>query len=182
MFDYWIRRGLVKVVRVGEKEEDDSLLFTATSTPDQWMEQGDYFKKKGLWDPAVKCYRKAGCDLLEKEAEAYCYAQRARQTRGSREQQQLFEKAAECFLLCDHNQHDVTFLTNAARCLKNAKKHSEAAKLFERLGEVHIYLDILLVLIILYHFLPCACPRNIAVHTVCTNMFHCNRIRFVYYL
>ena len=136
VFDYWIHRGLVKVVRVGEKEEEDSLLFTATSTPDQWREQGDYFKKKGLWDPAVKCYRKAGDELLEKEAEAYAYAQKARQTRGHREQQNLFEKAAKCFLLCDHNQHDVTFLTNAARCLKNAKKHSEAAKLFERLGEV----------------------------------------------
>ena len=137
VFDYWICHGLVKVVRVGETEEDDSLLFTATSTPDQWREQGDYFKKKGLWDPAVKCYRKAGLELLEKEAEAYAYAQRAKQACSAHEQQHLFDKAAECFLLCDHNQHDVTFLTNAARCLKNARKHSEAAKLFERLGEVN---------------------------------------------
>lgn len=136
VFDYWLRRSLVKVVRVGEREEDDSILFTATSTPEQWLEQGDYFKKKGLWDPAIKCYKKAGTELLEKEAEAYYFAQRAKQVRSSREQQQLFEKAAECFLLCDHNQHNVAFLANAARCLKNAKKHSEAAKLFERLGEV----------------------------------------------
>lgn len=136
MFDYWVRRGLVKVVRMGEKEEDDRVLFTATSTPQQWQHQGDYFKRKGLWEPAIKCYQKAGATLMEKEAEAYLFAQRGRNAQSTREMQHLFEKAAEAFLLCDHTQHNIRYISNAARCLKTAKKSSEAAKLFEKLGKV----------------------------------------------
>lgn len=138
MFDYWVRRGLVKVVRVGEKEEDDKVLFTATSTPEQWQQQGDYFKRKGLWEPAIKCYRKAGAMLQEKEAEAYMFAQKGRISKTTREMQQLFEKAAESFLLCDQTEHQVKYLTNAAKCLRNAKKYLEAAKLFEKLGQVRV--------------------------------------------
>ena len=139
MFDYWVRRGLVRVVKMGEKEEDDKVLFTATSTPEQWELQGDYFKRKGLWEPAIKCYHKAGATLKEKEAEAYLFVQKGKIAQSTREMQLKFEKAAEAFLLCDHKEHNVKYLTNATKCLKTAKKYSEAAKLFEKLEKVRHY-------------------------------------------
>ena len=138
MFDYWVRRGLVRVVRLGETEEDDSVLFTATSTPEQWQQQGDYFRRKGLWEPAMKCYHKSGSELQEREAEAYLHAQKARQSKNLREVIGLFENAAVAFLCCDRIKHDVKFLNNAAKCLKNSKRHSDAARLFEKLGQVMI--------------------------------------------
>ena len=165
MLDYWMRCGLVRVVRVGEKEEDDRVLFTATSTPEQWRTQGDYFRKKGLWEPAIKCYHKAGDTLSEKEAEAYLFAQKARHSKIPREIQEWFEKAALAFLTCDYKSHDVKYLVNAAKCLKNARKHAEAAKLFERLGQVSyiiystklltsiMYMLLILVLKVVYQFI-----------------------------
>ncbi len=126
----------MKVVRFGEKEEEDSILFTATSTPDQWKHQGDYFRRKGLWEPAMKCYRKANIVLLEKEAEAYLSAQKAKSTKNLREIIAMFDNSAQAFLTCDHLCHDVKYLKNAAKCLRNSKRHLEAAKLFEKLGQV----------------------------------------------
>ena len=136
IFDYWVRRGLVRVVKMGEKEEDDKVLFTATSTPEQWQLQGDYFKRKGLWEPAMKCYHKAGATLQEKEAEAHLFVQKGKKAQSIHEKQMLFEKAAEALLLCDYREHDVKYLSNAATCLKIAKKYSEAAKLYDKLGKV----------------------------------------------
>ena len=135
MLDYWMRRELIKVVRVGEKEDDDSFLFTATSTNEQWSHQGDYFLKKGLWEAAMKCYRKAGDLFSEKEAEGFYFAQRARGGR-SQEAGDFFEKAAWSFLLCDNIKHSLKHVENAAKCLKNAKKYFDAARLFENLGQV----------------------------------------------
>ena len=58
MFDYWHKRGLVKVVQkedqlssaTVESQDKDILVFASNSTPDQWKAQGDNFKKKHLWD------------------------------------------------------------------------------------------------------------------------------------
>lgn len=136
MFDYWVRCGLVNVIKMGEKEEDDQALFTATSTPEQWQHQGDFFKRKGLWEPAIKCYHKAGATLQEKETEAYLCAQKGRGSKVAKEMQEWFQKAAELFLICDHHKHSVKYLTNAAKCLKHGRNYSDAAKLFERLGQV----------------------------------------------
>ena len=121
---------------MGEKEEEDRILFTATSTPDQWKNQGDFFRRKGLWEPAMKCYHKAGDVLFEKEAQAYMYAQKAKVTGNPREVIGCFENAAFAFLYCDHLRHDVKFLLNAAKCLRNCRRHNDAAMLFEKLGEV----------------------------------------------
>ena len=141
VFDYWCKRNLVKVVRVDDaSEEDQNILFAATSTPEEWKDQGDYFKKKHLWEPAMKCYQKAGIDDLEMEAKAYFMAQQAHGQR-PKEMHQLYLQAALAFLQCDQLQHDVKYLTNAAKCLKNAKRHSEAAELFERLGQVGFIID-----------------------------------------
>ena len=43
MFDYWHRRGLVKIIRLSEiSQQDESVLFAATSTKEEWKKQGDY--------------------------------------------------------------------------------------------------------------------------------------------
>ena len=123
----------MKVVKVGDSDEDEKILFTATSTSEQWQQQGDFFKKKGLWEPAMKCYVKAGATVLEKEAEAYMFAQQAKQSRTSKEKERQYIRAAECFLLCDKDEHNVKLLQNAAKCLRNAKEYCSAASLFERL-------------------------------------------------
>jgi len=153
VFDYWCKRNLVKVVRVDDaSEEDQNILFAATSTPEERKDQGDYFKKKHLWEPAMKCYQKAGIDDLEMEAKAYFMAQQAHGQR-PKEMHQLYLQAALAFLQCDQLQHDVKYLTNAAKCLKNAKRHSEAAELFDRLGQVGFIIN----------FVDCMC--------VCTMYF-----------
>lgn len=136
MLDYWTRRGLIRVVSVGETDDVDDILFTATSTNEQWSQQGDYFLKKGLWEAAMKCYHKAGNLYSEKEAEGYLNAQRAKQGVSQREVHELFVKAAHSFLSCDYLSHNVKHIANSAKCLKNGRKYSEAARLYEGLGQV----------------------------------------------
>ena len=144
VFDYWCKRGLVKVVQVDDvSQEEENVLFAATSTPEEWMKQGDYFKKKRLWEPAMKCYQKSGSPDLELEAKAYFMAHQAHGKKPS-EVRQLYLQAASAFLQCDKLLHSVKNLENAAKCLKNAKWHNEAARLFERLGQVCLLSELLL--------------------------------------
>ena len=137
VFDYWHKRGLAKVIQIDDISKDESGLFVTSSTKEEWEEQGDYFKKKQLWEPAKKCYQKAGHPLLEMEAEAYSLVQQAREHKG-KEMQDLYLKAVLAFLNCDQFCHEVKRLANAATCLKNAKRYGDAAKLFEKLGQVRM--------------------------------------------
>ena len=132
VFDYWFRRGLIKVIKVDDvTDKDESTLFASTSTSEEWKAQGDYFKKKRLWEPAMKCYRKAQCLHLELETQAYSLVQQARrQTAKSKEAQELYLYAAKNFLECDKIVHSYQSLENAARCLMNAKKYDNAEDLF----------------------------------------------------
>ena len=137
MFDYWVKRELVKVVNVDLTKDDQNVLFAVQSSKDEWKIQGDYFKKKGLWEPAMKCYWKAGNVRLEKETEAYFLAKQAKTfSQKPKEMQLHFLRAAIAFLECDKSSHDVSCLEKAAKCLKNSKNHSEAAKLYTRLNQV----------------------------------------------
>ena len=140
MFDYWSKRSLVRVIRIDDiTEEDQSTLFSATSSAEEWKSQGDYFKKKRLWEPAMKCYVKAGCPHLESEARAYSLAQQARLPGLKRNNvNELYIRAACAFLKCDQSQHDYQCLENAAKCLKNAKKYKESSQLYVLLGQVRI--------------------------------------------
>lgn len=133
VFDYWSKRGLVDVINVDDTSEN--MPFATTSTPEEWKEQGDYFKRKRLWEPAMKCYNKAEQPHLEAEAKAYSLFQKARGCKGT-EMQAFYLQSALSFLQCDQYQHDAKHLLYAAKSLKNARKHGDAAKLFERLGEV----------------------------------------------
>ena len=138
MFDYWHRRRLVKIVRLNElTQQDESFLFTATSTKEEWKKQGEYFKKKKLWEPAMKCYAKADEMYLEKEAMAYCLYQQARSPNlKQHEMGELYLKAALAFLECDRLKHDVKYIRYAASFLKKAKRSNEAGLLYAKLKRV----------------------------------------------
>ncbi len=138
IFQYWNKRGLVKIIHISEISKDDQgTLFSATSSKEEWKSQGDYFKKKRLWEPAMKCYQKAECPHLQSEAEAYSFAQQAR-TPGlkPKEIQDIYLQSAHAFLKCDQSKHDYQCLENAAKCLKNAKKYEESSHLYLYLGQV----------------------------------------------
>jgi hypothetical protein len=145
MFDYWHRRGLVKTIRLSEiSEQDESVLFAATSTKEEWKKQGDYFKKKKLWEPAMKCYVKAEETFLEMEARAYCMFQKARaQTLKPREMEELYLQAALAFLECDRSKHDLKSLKYAASFLKKAKRSNESGFLYAKLNRVGILYNLM---------------------------------------
>lgn len=148
IFDYWSKRDLVKVIRINDITTDDQItLFSATSSVEEWKSQGDYFKRKKLWEPAMKCYEKANCPHLKSEARAYSLAQQAR-TPGLRrtEVNEIYQKAAHAFLKCDQSQHDYQCLENAAKCLKNAKKYRESSQLYVLLGQVNLVLSIFFII------------------------------------
>ena len=141
VFDYWSKCGLVKVVRISDiQNEAQNTLFSATSSKEEWKAQGDYFKKKRLWEPAMKCYRRAECPHLESEARAYSLVQQAR-TPGPRwiRIEEIYLKSAHAFLKCDQALHDYEYLENAAKCLKNAKKYKESSELYILLRQVGIF-------------------------------------------
>ena len=140
IFDYWHRRGLVRIIRLSEiSQKDQNVLFAATSTKEEWKKQGDYFKKKKLWEPAMKCYVKAGETFLEMEAKAYCLFQQARALNlRSHEMEELYLQSALAFLECDRSKHDMKSLKYAASFLKKAKHPNEAGFLYAKLNRVGI--------------------------------------------
>ena len=137
MFDYWYRRGLVQVIEVDDDTKySQTTLFASTSTPEEWKTQGNYFKKKRLWEPAMKCYQKAQCMHLAVEAHAYSLVQQARRSTNPNEAENTYLHAAKCFLECNEIEHNFKYLENAAKCLMSAKKYKDAAELFISLGKV----------------------------------------------
>ena len=133
MFYYWMVSGLARIVKLGASDEDNQNLFKAKpSTPDEWEEQGNKYKAHQLWKEAATSYRNANIPHLEKEAEAYMFAQQAGETETGKDQ--LYIRAAECFLTSDKHEHNVELLKEASRCFRNAKKYDEAVSLFKRLG------------------------------------------------
>ena len=139
IFSYWYKRGLVEVVNSGSSPLTDDvykLVFATSSTEDQWKVQGDYFKSQRHWESARHCYLKARAEhlYLAKEIEAFLLVQQARQH--SLPQQYL--EAAISFLECFIEHHDMKHMKFAARYLMKTQppRHSEAANLYEKLGEV----------------------------------------------
>ena len=135
MFYYWISSGLVKPVSAEEGSVDDDNSFQGNpSTPEEWKEKGDLYKEKHILDAAIESYSKAGARHLEEEAKAYMAAQQAKKIENdARKKQQLYTQAAECFLLSDKIEHEISLLEKAAKCFRNAKQYNEAIQLFMKL-------------------------------------------------
>lgn len=135
MFDYWNKRGLVKVVKVNEIDHDN-MVITKVSSPEEWKKLGDTFKRERLWEPAVKCYKRAGRIDLENEAKAFYFYKQAIQKHSQSDSEALYVKAALAFLNSDRAHHNQKLLVWAAKCLKNAKKYTEAGTLYCMLKRV----------------------------------------------
>ena len=63
VFDYFIRRGLVELVRLGDDQRThDSMerMFAEQSTTQDWDSRGLYFFGKELWQVALKCFERSG--------------------------------------------------------------------------------------------------------------------------
>ena len=135
MFDYWLKRGLVKVVRSHDSNTVDEKLFSQTSTSEAWKKQGDYFMKRCHWEPAVKCYHKAGDRHLEMEAKGFSLINKAR---ASITNHKLYLQAALALLDSDEARHDPSKdnIRHAAKCLKKGRYLEEASQLFKILGRV----------------------------------------------
>ena len=140
LFDYWLKRDLVKVVTLNESITNEEMLFNHAFNPEEWRKQGDHFRKKGLWEPAMKCYYKAGDKHLEMEAKAFSLVKKA-QNSNKGESLKLYSMAAIAFLDSDELKHDPSkdHILYAAKCLLNASNHSKAAELYQLLGKVSLY-------------------------------------------
>ena len=155
IFHYWEQKGLVRIIRVSDTAEADrSLLFSVASSKEDWILQGDRYRKMNLWEPAMKCYQKAECSHLESEARAYSLVQQA-DTPGLRQIKitELFLQSAHAFLKRDQYQHDYQSLVHAAKCLNNARKYEESVQLYLFLGQVTncecaITIDVILAIFI----------------------------------
>ena len=138
MVSYWVVRNVI--VKVDSYETiPRSFLNTTRSTEDDWKQQGDVFSQKRLWLQASQCYRNANRPLLERKTKALLHRSEAQRGQKGTEQAEQYTQAALLFLQCDEIDHDVSFLCDAAMCLYRAQRYEEAAKLFERLQKVRIF-------------------------------------------
>ena len=144
MFHYFQKRDLVKVVSVpssGKDGEDSSAvesMIAAVSSSEDWKKQGDYFKKRCLWDLAILCYSKAGLPELTREVKAYsCVLMGKKYKHEVKKMKEYFVTASLNFFECLKLQPSAKWIENAAVCLFNAREYDLAAPLFERLGQVN---------------------------------------------
>ena len=140
MFEYWFKRGVVRGTGSDGSTQTD-LIFASVSTKEQWKAQGDYFKRKHLYDQATHCYAKSGDEFLylQKEVQACKFIQDADSERS------LYTKAAILLLEADELHHDIRYLSNAAVCLMKTQppKYLDAAKLYEKLGKVCVFMHMI---------------------------------------
>ncbi|KAG8521586.1 TPR and ankyrin repeat-containing protein 1 [Galemys pyrenaicus] len=129
-FKYFTRRDFVQVVRTdGNKDLDDSM-FVKTSTPKEWITQGDYYAKHQCWKVAAKCYQKGGAFEKEKLALAHHTALNMKSKKISpREKQVEYLELAKTYLECREPQLSL-------KCLSYAKEFQLSAQLCEKLGKV----------------------------------------------
>ena len=136
VFDYFRRRGLVKVVSLSDEEQGTGELtsmFAAKSTPEEWQKGGMRFYKKRLWVPAIQCFTFAGDTLMLQKSKAQQLAAEAIKLRYTNRQQMRdeFLKAGESFLQCGMHGE-------GAICLHNSQEWILLAKLYQKTGKVRV--------------------------------------------
>lgn len=141
MFDYWSRQNLVRIVNIDHemrKTEDLREVLSAPSTPEEWEAQGDYFKRKNLWKPAMKCYHNANRPHLELKAKAFVIFKESQSHKGD----EMYLRMAHAFLESNQHQQDENCLENAAKCFKKCKMYKESSQLYKLLGQVsHLFIS-----------------------------------------
>ena len=141
MLDYWLQRGVVKIVTVSHCEEVRKQLEEVArikSTSTDWKKRGDDFTEKKLWNEALKCYREAGETLLEKLTKIQILQGEVAASKQDADKVSYYRLAAVTHLECDQIHHDIKQLKSAAVCLSLAGMHLLSAQLFEKLCEVSV--------------------------------------------
>ncbi|XP_010627979.1 TPR and ankyrin repeat-containing protein 1 isoform X4 [Fukomys damarensis] len=129
-FKYFIRRGFVQVVKTDENKDFDDSMFVKTSTPEEWIAQGEYYAKHQCWKVAAKCYQKGGAFEKEKLALAHNTALNMKAKKVSPKQKQLeYLGLAKTYLECNEPKLSL-------KCLSYAKEFQLSAQLCERLGKI----------------------------------------------
>ncbi|XP_037703012.1 TPR and ankyrin repeat-containing protein 1 [Choloepus didactylus] len=129
-FKYFIRRDFVQVVKTDENKDFDDSMFVKTSTPEEWITQGDYYAKHQCWTVAAKCYQKGGAVEKEKLALAHNAALNMKSKKVSPKEKQLeYLELAKTYL--EYSEPKLSL-----KCLSYAKEFQLSAQLCERLGKV----------------------------------------------
>ncbi|XP_061443726.1 TPR and ankyrin repeat-containing protein 1 isoform X2 [Rhineura floridana] len=129
-FEYFIKRELVQVVKTEENKDFDDSMFVKTSTPEEWIAQGEYYAKHQCWKVAAKCYQKGGEVEKEKLALAHDAVLKVQSKKISlKEKQMEYMNLAKTYLECGEPNL-------AVKCLIHAKEYQLCAQLYEKLGKV----------------------------------------------
>ncbi|NWS71047.1 TRNK1 protein, partial [Crotophaga sulcirostris] len=129
-FKYFIKRELVQVVKADEKKDLDDSMFAKTSTPEEWIAQGDYYAKHQFWEVAAKCYQKGGAAEKSKLALAHDAVLKVRSKKSSpREKQMEYMTLAKTYLECGEPKLSL-------KCLFHSKEFRLCAELCKKLGKM----------------------------------------------
>ncbi|XP_019393683.1 PREDICTED: TPR and ankyrin repeat-containing protein 1 isoform X1 [Crocodylus porosus] len=129
-FKYFIRREFVQVVKTDENKDLDDSMFVKTSTPEEWIAQGEYYAKHQCWKVAAKCYQKGGADAKEKLALAHDAVLNVQSKKSSpKEKQMEYMSLAKTYLECGEPKLSL-------KCLTYAKEFQLCSELCKKLGKV----------------------------------------------
>nr|XP_056713031.1 TPR and ankyrin repeat-containing protein 1 [Euleptes europaea] len=129
-FQYFIKREFVQVVKTDENKVLDDSMFVKTSTPEEWIAQGEYYAKHQCWKVAAKCFQKGGAVEKEKLALAHDAVLKVQSKKSSpKEKQMEYMNLAKIYLECSEPNL-------ALKCLIHAKEYRLCAQLCEKLGKV----------------------------------------------
>ncbi|NWR71388.1 TRNK1 protein, partial [Centropus unirufus] len=129
-FKYFIKRELVQVVKADEKKDLDDSMFAKTSTPEEWIAQGDYYAKHQFWEVAAKCYQKGGAAEKSKLALTHDAVLKVRSKKSNpREKQMEYMALAKTYLECGEPKLSL-------KCLFHSKEFRLCAELCKKLGKM----------------------------------------------
>ncbi|XP_044860938.1 LOW QUALITY PROTEIN: TPR and ankyrin repeat-containing protein 1 [Mauremys mutica] len=129
-FKYFIKREFVQVVKIDENKDFDDSMFVKTSTPEEWIAQGEYYAKHQCWKVAAKCYQKGGAIEKEKLALAHDAVLNVQSKKSSPKEKQMdYMYLAKTYLECGEPKLSL-------KCLIYAKEFQLCAALCEKLGKI----------------------------------------------
>ncbi|NXC41260.1 TRNK1 protein, partial [Penelope pileata] len=129
-FKYFIDRELVKVVKTDENKDLDDSMFAKTSSPEEWIAQGDYYAKHQFWEVAAKCYQKGGAAEKSKLALAHDAVLKVHLKKCSpREKQMEYMTLAKTYLECGEPKLSL-------KCLFQSKEFRLCAELCKKIGKM----------------------------------------------
>ncbi|XP_072709795.1 TPR and ankyrin repeat-containing protein 1 [Ciconia boyciana] len=129
-FKYFIEREFVQVVKTDEKKDLDDSMFAKTSTPEEWIAQGDYYAKHQFWEVAAKCYQKGGAAEKSKLALAHDAVIKVHSKKSSpREKRMEYMQLAKTYLECGEPKLSL-------KCLFQSKEFRLCAELCKKLGKM----------------------------------------------